>query len=153
MPCSFYGHLRTMTLWWIVSNKIPIENEPARLIKGSPISNLSIKLLHDHTCIMHECIAGCPVLPASFCFQILWQIPMINRHKRLNSLSETFINKIMIELKSFRIHSSFFVQNDPWPGKRKPERILSSLFHHTDIFFISVIKIRCYISVFQSFFM
>ena len=97
---------------------------------------------------MYKCICCRRVEPSPDILQVLRQVPVIERHQRLDPPHMALIQHIYIMFYARFIDFSLEIFDDSRPGNRKPVGILSALFHHADIFFVSVIMIAGHIPVF-----
>src|SRR5690606_41669759 len=89
--------------------------------------------------VVAECLCGLATLPSTFSLRRLWQIPLVERSKRLNTGCHQFVGESIVNIDAFRIRLTGSIGKDPWPGNGKAVSGLTDTFHQLNIFLVTVV--------------
>ena len=119
---------------------IAVHDEAARLVDGHPPFYPVGQRFHHHLGILPEQRDDALRQPAAFFVDPHGQIPMENRHQRLDTVCQQLVHQIGIELQSFRIYLTL-LGNHPGPTDGKAVGFESHFFHQRHVFFPAMIVV------------
>src|SRR5690606_34302501 len=124
-------------------SKSPISSfsEGAKLVDGKEMMNPVAEFFCYITGVVGKRFCGIATLPSTFILQRLWQIPMVERSKRLNTGCHQFVGEPIVKIEAFRIRLTGSIGKDPWPGNGKAVSGLTDTFHQLNIFLVTVVVI------------
>src|SRR5215469_11799660 len=115
-----------------------VERDPARY----PIPQASGNDLG----IVSEGIGRLTIEPATSSLQRRREIPVIERHERLNTLLQQRIDQPIIEIQASRIDGAAPLRHNTRPGNRKAIRFQSEPHHQVGIFLDPVVVVSGYLA-------
>ena len=82
-----------------------------------------------------------PVGPAAAILERLRQVPVVERHERLDAGGEQLVDEPVVEVEPGRVHLSAAVREDPGPRDGEPERADAELAHQRDVVAVPVVEV------------
>jgi len=86
------------------------------------------------------------IRPPAGILERLRQIPMIERHPRLDIAREHLVNHAPVKIEPLLINRSLAVRHDPRPRQRNPRRIKPKLSHQPNVIGIAMVKIASHVA-------
>ena len=87
-----------------------------RFIKRNIVFHFIAQILRHDPRILCKIIRDRRVLPTADPVKPVWQIPVEQRHIRLNPILNEFIHQVLIKAEAFLIHRPISLRQNPAPG-------------------------------------
>ncbi|MPM40152.1 hypothetical protein SDC9_86791 [bioreactor metagenome] len=139
----FAGHFRR------VLRRHPAHpREDVLFVDCDPIFHFAAVRLEQGHCEFLEVGDDFPAFPAAvFFLQEQRQIPVIDRHHRLDVVFQTQIDQLVVEIQALLVHLIHGGRENPGPGDREAIGFQAHFRHQTDIFLHAMVMVDCNVTV------
>ena len=117
------------------------------LVEGNPRINFLAENARHNSHILGELICDLAVCPTAAVFQILWQIPVVERNESLNACGVKRVNQAFIICDALRVYLTINVWDNARPRDGEAVRTHTQLLHNLNIFRVAVVLIASHRTV------
>jgi len=97
--------------------------------------------LGDDLRVLAERVDGLARHPAALVLERLWEIPVVERHERLDVVREQLVHDPVVEVEAGLVHPTASLGQDPRPRDRETERVQPELTQERDVLAIAVVEV------------